>query len=73
MGCGCGRGGKRPTTRTVVPSSARNTPSKKIVSDQQKESTINQIRANASGMTKEQRETERKRRIQALLVRKPTN
>ena len=59
MGCGCNKN-RRITRPAVVPSPVRNT------NANAKEAVINQIQTNTAGLTKEQRDTERKRRIQAL-------
>jgi hypothetical protein len=64
MGCGCNKG-RRNTRSTITPVNiARNTPAKT------REAAISQARDRAIGMTKEQRDLERKRRIQALLVKR---
>lgn len=63
MGCGCNNR-RRNTRTTVTPANiARNNTAAK-------EAAMNQLREKASGMTKEQRDVERRRRIQALLVKK---
>jgi hypothetical protein len=63
MGCGCNKN-RRVTRPAVVPSPVRNTNANANV--KAKEAVINQMQTNAAGMTKEQRDIERKRRIQAL-------
>lgn len=64
MGCGCNKNNKRITRPTSTPRSVRP------VTNRPSEAALSQLRATVSGMTKEQREEERKKRIQAILKKK---
>lgn len=63
MGCGCNKGRKRPSVRTVGPNSTRRTTN---ISTNIQAQSSRDIQQNTKGMTKEQRDEERRKRIQAI-------
>lgn len=66
MGCGCNKNRRKPTVRTVGPASTVRTSN----SNANVEASLNDLRAKTTGMTKEQRDAERKKRIQAIINKK---
>lgn len=64
MGCGCNKGRRRPSVRTVGPNSTRRTTTNTSTNIQAQSSK--DIQQNTKGMTKEQRDEERRKRIQAI-------
>lgn len=66
MGCGCNKNRRKPTVRTIGPAATV----RKSNSNPNVEASLNDIRLNATGMTKEQRDAERKKRIQAIINKK---
>lgn len=69
--CGCTRNKNRPVVRTVPPQKSRNIV-RNVTFTKKNETQITAagIKTNASGMTKTQRDEERKRRVQMILKRK---
>ena len=67
MGCGC-RGGSRPSTRQALgPMSTRNNTAR--LRAVEKASNNEQVQS-IFGMTKQQRDAERKKRIQAIIAKR---
>jgi hypothetical protein len=70
MGCGC-RGSKKSPVRTITPNAARRAATPARI--RQAEITIQELGSRATGLSKEQRDAERKKRIQAILRKKNSN
>lgn len=71
MGCGCNKNRRRSSVRTVGPASEGNRSLNRPANTNiQAQSALNDIQANATGMSKEQRDEERKKRIQAIINKK---
>lgn len=69
MGCGCNKNRRRSSVRTVGPASNRSV-SRPANTNIQAQSALNEIQAKVTGMSKEQRDEERKKRIQAIIAKK---
>lgn len=71
MGCGC-RGGGRPRPAALGPSNNNNNNNNNVSNARKLRLTErpNSANPNVTGMTKEQRDTERKKRIQAIIVKR---
>lgn len=70
MGCGC-RGSKKSPVRTITPQVTTNRTSQSRI--RQAEVTIQEINSKITGLSKEQRDAERKRRIQLIMRKKNLN
>jgi hypothetical protein len=68
MGCGCNKNKRRSSVRTVGPAASARAVNRP--SDIQAQATLNEIQTRTTGMTKEQRDEERKKRIQAIINKK---
>lgn len=72
MGCGCGRGGRRPVSRPTIGPLSRTSTSTNNSSQRLRATskpTVD-VAQTATGMTKQQRDAERKKRIQAIIAKK---
>lgn len=68
MGCGCNKNKRRSSVRTVGPASTARGVTRPT--NIQAQAALNDIQARTTGMTKEQRDEERKKRIQAIINKK---
>lgn len=69
MGCGC-RGSKKSPVRTITPQVTNRITQNRV---RQAEISIQEIGAKITGMSKEQRDAERKRRIQLIMKKRNLN
>jgi hypothetical protein len=69
MGCGC-RGSKKSPVRTITPQVTNRVTQTRV---RQAELSIQEINTKITGMSKEQRDAERKRRIQLIMRKKNLN
>jgi hypothetical protein len=70
MGCGCGGRGQRRTSRPIGPAVAGNGNVPNAAKLRSLEKPNQDQVLNATGMTKEQRDEERKKRIQAIISKR---
>lgn len=70
MGCGCNKNRRRSSVRTVGPAASNRSVTRPANTNIQAQSALNDIQAKVTGMSKEQRDEERKKRIQAIINKK---
>ena len=70
MGCGCRGGGRRSPVRTITPQATTRISPNRI---RQAEATMREMSTKITGLSKEQRDAERKRRIQSIIKKKNLN
>lgn len=68
--CGCRGNANKPAVKTVVPNQKSKSIIKTVLSKKVVNAPAPGIKTTASGMTKQQRDEERKKRIQMILKRK---
>lgn len=70
MGCGCGRGGRRQVSRPTIGPLSRTSTNNSSQRLRATSKPVVDVSQTATGMTKQQRDAERKKRIQAIIAKK---